>query len=85
MPNVALFRGGDRLFIEWRPAEFPGSPAPIFLSESGQASVRWDEGEAVFAKFVAHMAEWFREENLGDLFSWIRLKDPLREAEVNFQ
>ena len=85
LPNVALFRGGDRLFIEWRPAEFAGSPAPIFLSESGQASVRWDEGEAVVAKFVAHMADWFREENLGNLFSWTNHKDPLREAEVYIQ
>ena len=73
------------MFIEWNPAAFAGSPAPNFLSESGQASVQWDEGEAVFAEFVAYVAKCFREENLGDVYSWTGLNDPLREAEVDFQ
>ena len=84
LPNVSLLRGGDRLFIEWTPAGFAGSRAPRFLSESGQASVRWDEGEAVFAEFVAYMAEWFRTEALDDAFSWTNLGDPLHEAEADF-
>lgn len=85
LPNVSLLRGGDRLFIEWTPAEFAGARAPRFLSESGQASVQWDEGEAVFADFVAHMAEWFRTENLHDAFSWTNLENPLHEAEPDFR
>ena len=85
LPNLALFRSGDRLFIEWNPAEFAGSPAPNFLSERGQESVRWDEGEAVFAEFVTYVAKCFQKENLGSVFSWTNLKDPLREAEVDFQ
>ena len=85
LPNLALFRSGDRLFIEWNPAEFAGSPAPNFLSESGQASVGWDEGEAVLAEFVAYVAKCFQKKNLSSVFSWADLKDPLREAEVDFQ
>ena len=85
LPNLSLFRGGDRLFVEWNRAEFAGSPAPNFLSEFGQASVRWDEGEAVFAEFVAYVAECFQKENLSSVFSWTDLKDPLREIEVDFQ
>lgn len=85
LPNLALFRSGDRLFIEWNPPEFAGSTAPNFLSEFGQAAVRWDEGEAVFAEFVAYVAKCFQNENLGSVFSWTDLKDPLREAEVDFQ
>ena len=85
LPNISLFRSGGRLFIEWNPAAFAGSPAPNFLSESGQASVQWEEGEAVFAEFVAYVAKCFREENLGDVYSWTGLNDPLREAEVDFQ
>ena len=85
LPNLALFRSGDQLFIEWNRAEFAGLPAPNFLSESGQASVRWDEGEAVFAEFVSYVAKCFQKENLGSVFSWTDLKDPLREAEVDFQ
>ena len=82
LPNLALFRSGDRLFIEWNRAEFAGSPAPNFLSEFGQASVRWDEGEAVLAEFVVYVAKCFQKENLGHVFSWTDLKDPLREAEA---
>ena len=85
LPNVSLLRGGDRLFIEWTPAEFAGARAPKFLSESGQASVQWDEGEAVFAEFVAHMADWFRMENLHDAFSWTNLENPLHDAEADFR
>ena len=83
LPNLALFRSGDRLFIEWNRAEFAGAPAPNFLSESGQASVGWEEGEAVLAEFVAYVATCFQKENLDHVFSWTNLKDPLREAEVN--
>ena len=85
LPNVSLLRGGDRLFVEWTPAEFAGSRAPEFLSESGQRSVRWDEGEEVLAKFVAYLAEWFRAEGLDDAFSWTNLRDPLREVGADFR
>ena len=85
LPNVSLLRGGDRLFIEWTPAEFAGSRAPSFLSESGQGSLRWDDGEEVLAEFVACMAEWLRAEGLDDAFSWTNLKDPLREVETDFR
>ena len=85
LPNVSLLRGGDRLFVEWTPAEFAGSRAPEFLSESGQGSFRWDDGEEVLAEFVAYMAEWFRAEGLDDAFPWTNLRDPLREAEADFR
>ena len=84
LPNVSLLRGGDRLFVEWTPAEFAGSRAPEFLSESGQGSVRWDDGEEVLAEFVAYMADWFRAEGLDDAFSWANLRDPLHEVEADF-
>ncbi len=85
LPNVSLLRGGDRLFIEWTPAEFAGSRAPRFLSESGQESVQWDDGEEVLAEFVAYMAEWFRAEDLDDAFSWANLRNPLYEVEIDFR
>ena len=40
LPNVSLIRAGDRLVIEWGPAEFPGDHAPRFISENGQGSDR---------------------------------------------
>ena len=85
LPNVSLLRGGDRLFVEWAPAEFAGSRAPEFLSESGQWSLRWDDGEEVLAEFVARVAEWFRAEGLDDAYSWTNLRDPLREVEADFR
>ena len=85
LPNLSLLRGCDRLFIEWRPAEFAGSRAPKFLSESGQESVRWDDGEEVLTEFVACMADWFRTEALDDAFPWTDLRDPLHEAEADFR
>ena len=84
LPNVALLRAGDRLFVEWAPAEFAGARAPWFITEPGQESVSWDRGEAVFAEFVAFMAGWFRKEGLDGVFSWVGLEDPLREAEADF-
>ena len=84
LPNVALLRAGDRLFVEWGPAEFAGARAPWFIVEPGQESVSWDQGEAVFVEFVAFMAEWFREEGLDGVFSWVGLEDPLHEAEADF-
>ena len=85
LPNVSLLRGGDRLFVEWTTAEFAGSRAPRFLSESDHGFVRWDDGEEVLAEFVAYVAEWFRAEGLDNTFSWTNLRDPLREAEVDFR
>ena len=84
LPNISLLRGGDRLFVDWAPAGFAGSRAPKFLSESGQAAVPWDDGEAVLAEFVAYMAEWFRGERLDGVFAWTRQRDPLHEAEADF-
>ena len=84
LPNVSLLRAGDRLVIEWTPARFAGSRTPRFISESGQESVRWDEGEAVFAEFVAFMADWLRREDLGSVFSWANLTNPLHEAKADF-
>ena len=56
LPNVSLVRGDGRLFIEWAPAEFAGTPAPRFLSEHGGKTVDWAEGEEVFSEFVSCIA-----------------------------
>ena len=84
LPNVSLNRGHDRLFIEWDPAEFAGVQAPRFLSEHGREAVHWAVGEEVLAEFVSIVAQWLREEGLDDVFSWVGLDDPLRQAEVDF-
>ena len=84
LPNVSLVRAGDRLVIEWGPAEFPGDDAPRFISENGQAIIGWLDGEEIFAKFVAFVAKWLREENLVAVYPWVRLPDPLHERESSF-
>lgn len=80
LPNVCLVRGDDRLFIEWAPAEFPGTPAPRFLSAHGHEIVAWAEGEIVLADFVSFVARWLRDSELGHVFPWAGQEDPLRES-----
>ena len=84
LPDISLVRGDDRLFIEWAPASFAGARPPRFIAGEGQAAVPWDDAEAVFAEFVAYMADWLRREGLDDCFSWVRLADPLREMDTGF-
>ena len=84
LPNVSLVRGDGRLFIEWAPAEFAGTPAPRFLSEHGRKSVGWAEGEEVVSEFVACIARWFRDSGLDDVYPWMSREDPLREASPAF-
>lgn len=84
LPNVSLVRSGDRLVIEWGPAEFPGDQAPRFISEHGQEVLEWFSGEEVLAKFVRFVAEWLRDEDLATLYPWVHLSDPLRERESRF-
>ena len=84
LPNVSLVRTGDRLVIEWGPAEFPGDHAPQFISENGQAVMDWLVGEEIFAEFVAFVAKWLREEELGTVYPWVRLDNPLHERESRF-
>ena len=84
LPNVSLIRTGDRLVVEWGPAEFPGDHAPRFVSENGQAVIGWLVGEDIFAEFVAFVAKWLREEDLGAVYPWVRLDNPLHERESRF-
>jgi hypothetical protein len=84
LPNVALVRTGDRLVIEWGPADFPGDHAPRFISKNGQEVLQWFAGEEVLAEFVTFVAEWLREEDLVTLYPWVQLSDPLRERESRF-
>jgi Zn-dependent peptidase ImmA (M78 family) len=84
LPNVSLIRTGDRLVIEWGPAEFPGDHAPRFVSENGQAVIGWLVGEEIFAEFVAFVAKWLREEELVAVCPWVPLEDPLHERESDF-
>ena len=84
LPNLSLVRGDDRLFIEWAPAEFAGSPAPRFLSAEGRQIVGWAEGEEILAQFVSYVARWLRDSELGDIFPWACQEDPLHEAIPNF-
>ena len=84
LPNISLVRSGDRLVIEWGPAEFPGDHAPRFISENGQEVLEWFAGEEVLAEFVTFVAEWLRGEDLATLYPWVHLSDPLRERESRF-
>ncbi|MDE0446327.1 MAG: ImmA/IrrE family metallo-endopeptidase [Spirochaetaceae bacterium] len=84
LPNISLVRSGDRLVIEWGPANFPGDHAPRFLSESGQEILEWYAGEEVLAEFARFVAEWLRREDLVGLYPWVHLSDPLRERESRF-
>ena len=84
LPNISLVRGDGRLFIEWAPAEFAGTPAPRFLSEHGRTIVDWAEGEEVFSEFVACVARWFRDSGLHHVFPWTSREDPLHEAMPTF-
>ena len=84
LPNLSLVRGDDRLFIEWAPACFAGARAPRFLSEHGQETVGWAEGEEVFAEFVAYVAGWLREDAPDQVFPWVYREDPLHAAETDF-
>ena len=84
LPSVSLVRTGDRLVIEWGPAEFPGDHAPRFISENGQQVLEWLAGEEVLAEFARFVAEWLRGEDLVTLYPWVHLSDPLRERESRF-
>ena len=84
LPNVSMVRGADRLFVEWARAEFAGSPAPRFLSESGRQTVDWTEGKEVLAEFVSSVARWLRDSELDHVFPWVSREDPLREAIPDF-
>ena len=84
LPNVSLVRGDDRLFVEWAPAEFAGTPAPRFLSEHGLTMVDWAEGEEVLSEFVSCIARWFRESGRDHVFQWIGRENPIHEAMPTF-
>ena len=84
LPNVSLVRGDGRLFIEWAPAEFAGTPAPRFLSEHGRKRVDWAEGEEVLSEFVSCIARWFRESGHDHVYQWIGRENPLHEAMPTF-
>ena len=84
LPNLSLVRGDDRLFIEWAPAEFAGSPAPRFLSAEGRQIVGWAEAEETLARFASFIARWLRDSELGDIFPWACQEDPLHEAAPDF-
>ena len=84
VPNLSLVRGDGRLFVEWAPAEFAGTPAPRFLSEHGRKTVDWAAGEEVFSGFVACVARSFRDSGLDHVFPWIGWEDPLREVLPTF-
>ena len=80
LPNVSLVRGDGRLFIEWAPARFAGTPAPRFLSEQGRKIVGWPEGEEVLSEFVSCIARWLRDGGLDHVFPWVHRENPLHEA-----
>ena len=80
LPNVSLVRGDGRLFIEWAPVKFAGTPAPRFVSEQGRKIVGWTEGEEVLSEFVSCIARWFRDSGLDHAFPWVRQENPLHEA-----
>ena len=84
LPNLALVRGDDQLFIEWAPANFAGPPAPRFLSADGRHIMSWAEGEDVLAGFVSYVARWLRDSDVGDVYPWARQEDPLHEVTPTF-
>ena len=84
MPNLSFIRGDEQLFMEWAPAAFVGSAAPRFLSANGRHIVAWAEGKEVLARFVAYVARWLREGEVGEVYSWACQDDPIIEAIPTF-
>jgi hypothetical protein len=83
LPNVALARSHDRLVCEWAPPRVAPPETPSWIREAGVRAVDWNLAEEAIASFAAYVAEWLRNERLGDLYSWVRLDDPLRETRVD--
>ena len=84
LPNVSFVRGVDRLFIEWMPVHFTGTPVSQFLSERGRDAIDWTDAEDVFVEFVSSVARWLRDENLDHAFPWACREDPLRDEIPSF-
>lgn len=85
IPNVGLVRSADWLSVEWLPTRAVGVRKIEFLSRSGRTLVPWSDAEEAMASFVAFAARWLRDENLSDLYEWVRRDDPLRDASGSFE
>ncbi len=72
LPNIALTRSDDRLWINWAPARFATPRAPTFLEEHGLESVPWNEAEKAMGEFVDVVADQLRSRGLADHYQWAK-------------
>jgi len=79
LPDLALARDDEKLLLDWaRPSRITNSD-PEFVAADGCERVNWDDAEDTLALFVKYVVDSLRYAGLSDLYSWVRLDDPLRE------
>jgi len=83
LPNLALVRSDDNLWISAAPASFASAEAPSFLVQTGIVAVPWQAAEDALAEFVDYVGQSLREAGLSESFPWSRESGALaRELEI---
>lgn len=72
LPNAALVRVGDDLWVSWAPPKFATSPSPRFIDMSGIQSVPWLEAENAFNGFVDSVGRELSALHLEPDYPWAR-------------
>lgn len=80
VPNLAFVRDDEELVVTWNPPRFFSDDAPIMLSPEGEFSLPWHEGRSVLEELASDIAQWLRESDAADTYTWARELHPLRSA-----
>src|SRR5436305_811287 len=70
LPNLALVRVENELWISAGPARFASPQAPRFLIESGTYPVSWQDAKQTISEFVDYVGQVLRESDLTQEFPW---------------
>jgi hypothetical protein len=72
LPNLALVRSDNNLWISVSPARFASAESPSFLAEPGTFAIPWGDAKQALSEFVDYVGQGIREAGLVDLFPWSR-------------
>ena len=70
LPNLALVKSDDNLWISAAPARFASAEAPSFLVQAGTFAVPWEDARQALSEFVDYVGQNLRENGLSEAFPW---------------
>lgn len=82
LPDLAFVRDDEELALSWRPPSFASRHGLSMRWPIGEFALPWDEAVETVRRFVALVAEWFREADSAHVYSWAVSPDPLAALET---